>query len=591
MVKIRGQRVFLSEVENHLCTIPGVTGAAVIEHFVRDVPVLYGFITTDANSITSINARTWLISRLPDFMIPRNIEIIPQIPLMVGGKVDYLGLVPYIPNYLQNEITSEIDPFKHCEFLRLCHLWDSLLWTGAHKKEGNFLALGGDSISLMLLSVEIEQIFGKHLPLMEFRANSTLNNLADILQIDRPAFEMGEKKDKLQLSQFSSSLQTSKGVALAMPGYDGWATAYPFKKAGLLDDYDIWSADFLIKKGSMLEAHRWRKAAFEIVERIKDGTIPPPRIIFGYSFGGGLAWLVGHLLSGTPQCPTFILMVDAPPLHRLSTFRDLGLKKALDLVSHHQPPSAIHIRRAPLPNIVFGSGSTNLWEPIDHIRMFVDLPTVDHLETIRWNMLAMAKEAVSAFLNHHESPEPWQPTLAPPELLGVYIYRAANGCQNSLQKVMEEWEKNPEMFQLDHLTSLVFLLRLKNEPLRANELISSIVKKLPNSRIAQYLKIRVQRNPNLLLIEDLPGIYPLIITTLETGLAQSQKNPDQLKSRFMRLICLSFDVFSVFVVVEWENFRRKCSQLMIAASVDYANLFLPKSSLKTKYGQDETKGS
>jgi hypothetical protein len=223
--------------------------------------------------------------------------------------------------------------------------------------------------------------------------------------------------------------------------------------------------------------------------------------------------------------------------------------------------------------------------------MFVDLPTVDHLETIRWNMLAMAKEAVSAFLNHHESPEPWQPTLAPPELLGVYIYRAANGCQNSLQKVMEEWEKNPEMFQLDHLTSLVFLLRLKNEPLRANELISSIVKKLPNSRIAQYLKIRVQRNPNLLLIEDLPGIYPLIITTLETGLAQSQKNPDQLKSRFMRLICLSFDVFSVFVVVEWENFRRKCSQLMIAASVDYANLFLPKSSLKTKYGQDETKGS
>ena len=587
MVKIRGNRIFLSEVENHLRTIPGVTGAAAIEHVDRDIPALYGFITTDGSTITSSNARSWLASRLPDFMLPQNVETISQIPLLVGGKVDYAGLVPYIPNYLQSETTYENTPSNDRDFVRLCYLWDSLLWTGAHKQAGNFLALGGDSLGLMLLSVEVERVFGQQLPLLEFRNNSTLKNLADILHINHPAFEMVEKKEKVQFDQFDKSLKASKGVALAMPGYGGWATAYPFKKAELFDDHDIWTADFPIKKGTILESRRWRKVAYEIVDRIKDGTIPPPRIIFGYSVGGGLAWLVGHLLKGTPQCPKFIVMVDAPPLHRFSTFHDLGLKKALDLVSHHQPPSAIHIRRAPLPNIVFGSGSTNLWEPIDHIRMFVELPTVDHLETIRWNMLAMAKEAVSTFLNHHESPEPWKPTLAPPDLLGVYIHHAANGCENSLQKVMEEWKKAPEMFHTDQLMALIFVLRLKNETHKANELIASAVKKLPNSRIVQYLKFRSQRSGNMLITENMPEIYPLIISSLEVGLVQSDNNLYQSKPRLIKLICLALDVFSIFVVVEWENFKRRCSQRNIAASGAYAKLFKNNSFEKTELSHDE----
>ena len=558
MVKIRGHRVFLTEVENHLRMIPGVTAAAVLEHEDKNGIQLYGFITTDQTIIKSDYARTFLAERLPDFMIPRAIETVSQIPLMTGGKVDYLALVKLIPTY-NTEIESEI--YKDDNFARLTQLWDSVLWNSAHTHDSNFFALGGDSLGLMILSTEIDRIFGKSLPIEKFRTNSTLINLAAILEIESPNLQAEDKQEKLKLKLFCPSILPSKGIALAMTGYGGWAQAYPFKQAGLFQDHDIWVADFSIKEGSMLESRRWWKAAFEIVESIRNGKMPPPRVIFGYSVGGGMAWLVGRLLSGTSQCPEFVIMVDAAPLHRLRSFRNRALTKALELVAHTESPPVIHIRRATLPNVGVGIGSTNTWETNDNIQMLVDLPTVDHLEMIRWNMLILAKEPVRTFLNDVEPNDQYNQILQPPDILGVHIHNAVNGNPYSFQKVIDELAKAPEVFNVDHILPLAFLMLIKNDKDKANELIYNAIKQWPNSRITQFLSRRMRRNANMLLPEDILSIFPPIITNLETSIAKSQTRTDYPKPRPIRVLFLAFDALCAILAAGWARWKLKYSRV------------------------------
>lgn len=183
MAKIRGQRVFLSEVENHLRTLPGVTAAAVVEHSDHQDTALYGFITTSAVTDITLDLRSQLLKQLPVFMVPRKIWLVAQIPLLSGGKVDYLALMVHARAAQSAPQTSPAQEMREpCS--RLCQIWDSVLFEGAHRRDADFLALGGDSLKLMNLSVELEQAFHKALPLEVFLTNSTLRHLADLLNIE-----------------------------------------------------------------------------------------------------------------------------------------------------------------------------------------------------------------------------------------------------------------------------------------------------------------------------------------------------------------------------------------------------------------------
>lgn len=538
MVKVRGHRVFLNEVEQHLRAMPGVTGVAVVERIEQDDTVLYGFITTDNTAFRSADSRAWLAERLPDYMLPRRIQLVSQIPLMAGGKVDYQALIDLIPGYS----VETPDEYTKDGFARLIQVWDSILWEGAHEHDADFLALGGDSLSLMTLSAEVERIFGKRLPLEAFRANSTLRNLADILGIERPDTQQLNICEGLHVKLFWPGVQPSKGVALAMPGMNGWAQGYAFHQSGLFREYDIWTADYSIDKGSMRNENRCWRAAVEIVERIRDGSIPFPKIVFGFSFGGGFAWLVARLLAGTPHCPEFVVMVDAPPLHRLKGFRTVALARALSVGSGKEQASVMHIRRSAPGDLPVRKVKTDQWEPKDNIRVSVDLPTVDHLEMIRWNMLALSAEVVGKFLKREEITYPWSPSFPPPDYLGVHIFRAYNGSPSDLQKIIDEWSKVPDSLSLDYLIHMALLFYVKKEKNKATELIGHALKKSPRSGVVQFLHRRIQRNVDWLVSEDIPPLFSFSIASVENRLAMVQTVMDRPKPRPIRLLCLAFDV-------------------------------------------------
>lgn len=89
IIKCCGHKVSPREIEDVLCAVPGVEGAAVVG--VPD-PVLgqaiKGFVTlSGAAAVTELDILAHCARHLEDFMMPRAIEIVTTLPLTATGKV------------------------------------------------------------------------------------------------------------------------------------------------------------------------------------------------------------------------------------------------------------------------------------------------------------------------------------------------------------------------------------------------------------------------------------------------------------------------------------------------------------------------
>lgn len=538
MVKIRGHRVFLAEIEQHLRALHGVTEAVVIERVEDGNSVLYGFITADPSQALLQDSCKQLAERLPDYMVPRTVLEVPHIDLLPGGKVDHQKLLAQLPEWKNDELDKQ--PTNE-DTGRLIEVWDSVLWPGAHTHDSDFLALGGDSLKLMALSLEIERVLGQSMPLDDFLADSTLHNLAVLLGIDWGISAEPEHKG-LRFRRVWSGLQPSKGIALAMPGWNGKAVAVPFGRAGLFREYDLWAADFDFDGGTMRDSQRWWQAAQAIVERIRSGSVPAPQVIFGYSFGGGLAWLVSRLLAGTPQCPRFVVMVDSAPLHRLRSFRPNRAVRALSRIASRQSPITLHIRRAPLLDYAVFAGNTNLWRATDQIHMQIDLPTIDHGEMSQRDMLALAADGVQAFLNGQCSEITVHEHVS--GLKGSRLHHLLSGQGKPTIQELEKLLDNASATCMngDQLLALMRLNMLHGKQDRTPIMIDTAARCTPQSRLIQYAQRRLKRDTSFLCPYDMPNFLPASLAAVDLALAIPQPSTISPAPKPLRLLCLAYDI-------------------------------------------------
>jgi len=95
LVKVSGEKVYPSEVENALETIDGVEESAVIalpdeKHGAR----LHAFVQLrEGAALTDAALRAACREMLEHFKIPRSFSFVPQIPRTLSGKTDKRALV------------------------------------------------------------------------------------------------------------------------------------------------------------------------------------------------------------------------------------------------------------------------------------------------------------------------------------------------------------------------------------------------------------------------------------------------------------------------------------------------------------------
>jgi aryl carrier-like protein len=181
LVKIRGYRIQLEEVEAALAALPTVRNAVVVaQSLLSGEKRLVAYIVpwTRPGPSTS-ELRQALRERLPTYMIPAVFQMLDALPLNAGGKVNRQALPP--PGRERPTLDAAFVAPRMAIETQLAALWAELLELHPVGVYDNFFDLGGHSILIMHLIHQIEQQFNQKVVLREFMFEPTIAHLATLL--------------------------------------------------------------------------------------------------------------------------------------------------------------------------------------------------------------------------------------------------------------------------------------------------------------------------------------------------------------------------------------------------------------------------
>ncbi|MCL2897941.1 non-ribosomal peptide synthetase [Brenneria tiliae] len=187
-VKIRGYRIELGEVENALAALPEVKSAAVVTRETEGRFQLLAYCAVGeilAAESQQVSARLYaqLRERIPEYMLPSQLVLLPQLPVNSSGKIDRRALPQPEVEPSQRRL-----PQNDRERL-LCDAIATVLRLTAFGADDDFFLQGGDSISAMMLSNNL-RLAGYRLPAKDIFSLRTPLAMA-------PAMTAGQDDDNL----------------------------------------------------------------------------------------------------------------------------------------------------------------------------------------------------------------------------------------------------------------------------------------------------------------------------------------------------------------------------------------------------------
>ncbi len=175
-VKIRGNRVEISEVEKNILLFEGVDEVAVIhkkDHLGENILVC--FLTDQEVDIPQI--KTFLSKSLPGYMIPQQFVLIDKLPLTVNNKVNREKLRSYKINQHSTRTNDSSDVLVN----KINSIWKQLLNLESINPDEDFFDMGGNSIIIAMMQISLEKI-GIALEQDAIYANNTINKLVDYIR-------------------------------------------------------------------------------------------------------------------------------------------------------------------------------------------------------------------------------------------------------------------------------------------------------------------------------------------------------------------------------------------------------------------------
>lgn len=183
-VKIHGVRIELGEIESALRSLTAVRDAVVTSWMDAhgDKQLVAHVIPNAAGAITAPELRTQLRERLPEVMIPPYILFAENFPLTANGKVRRASLPAPDTVYLKADEKMVQKPETATE-KAIAKAWASLLGIDVNLigRDSDFMDLGGHSLLMTLLMVEVRRLFQVSFSLREFFAASSLSKFSALV--------------------------------------------------------------------------------------------------------------------------------------------------------------------------------------------------------------------------------------------------------------------------------------------------------------------------------------------------------------------------------------------------------------------------
>jgi surfactin family lipopeptide synthetase B len=188
-VKIRGYRVELAEIEQVMIRRLGMAEAAVLlRPGGASSPILCAY-HVGGPRLAPTELRASLLEVLPEYMVPACFIELPALPRTANGKLDAARLpAPHGAGHLASPApASQPEDLPRTETERILqHLWAGVLGLDAAALgvSQSFFELGGHSLLMIQLIAEIDDRFGRTVPIPAFYREGTIRALAQILDAD-----------------------------------------------------------------------------------------------------------------------------------------------------------------------------------------------------------------------------------------------------------------------------------------------------------------------------------------------------------------------------------------------------------------------
>ncbi|MFC7244220.1 amino acid adenylation domain-containing protein [Catellatospora aurea] len=186
LVKIRGYRVELGEVESRLAALPGVGQAAVVARDGRHGKEIIAYAVPAAAASVDPNAlRAALADLLPDYMVPRAVVILDALPMGDTGKLDVRALPepgPALPTQRTGGTAVAPDELEKV----IAAAWCDALGVAEVDRHTAFFDLGGHSLLLALVQERLREVLGERISMLRLLEFPTVAGLAAHLRAARP---------------------------------------------------------------------------------------------------------------------------------------------------------------------------------------------------------------------------------------------------------------------------------------------------------------------------------------------------------------------------------------------------------------------
>lgn len=183
-VKIRGFRIEPGEIETALARHPAVRQAVVVARADAggEARLVAYVVAAEGTSPTPLELRQSLRGRLPEYMIPSAVVLLPELPRTATGKVDVKSLpAPNAP--IRRTCTEPLsDPVERF----LAGLWEDVLGIKGVNTDDDFFDLGGTSLKVAVLIHCLQDKLGEYVYTVALYDAPTLGGLARYLRINYP---------------------------------------------------------------------------------------------------------------------------------------------------------------------------------------------------------------------------------------------------------------------------------------------------------------------------------------------------------------------------------------------------------------------
>lgn len=214
-VKVRGFRIELGEIETALLEHAGVRQAAVI---VREERLIAYVVPSRHAELDAPGIRQQIAGRLPEYMVPAAVVVLPSLPLTVNGKLDRKALPD--PEIKSSGYEAPRNPREEV----LCAVYAEVLGVERVGIRDSFFDLGGHSLLATRLVSHVRAALGVDLAIRALFESPQVAELAERLQDTTarpagPALQPWPRPERLPLSYAQQRLWLLHRVEESTPTY------------------------------------------------------------------------------------------------------------------------------------------------------------------------------------------------------------------------------------------------------------------------------------------------------------------------------------------------------------------------------------